>query len=235
MLWLKAWLETRWKAAFMLLFGALFYGVFVWLARGAPASYRMNWLMGIPEWSVFVSVFVTVTLAGTGIETESTRPGELTKGGEGSKLYTLALPVTRARLFWVRTVTGVLETGAILLLLGVAEWLLLSPPLAGNLGDALETFGLILFVSVTVYAIQACLSTFCDEGWRIRISGLALGVGFYLHIVHRLPWAIDLFQLIGLESPLVTHQIPWVMLIASGLLAIVLFAAALTIIQKRDY
>jgi hypothetical protein len=235
MLWLKASKETRWKALYVLLIGVAFYGISISMARGAPPTYRLNWLTGVTQWSALFSVIVTVVLAGTGIDTDSTRPGQPVKGGEGSKLFTLSLPVTRARLFWVRTATGVLETAAILALLAAATWLLLSPSLAGNVLDALKTFALVFFVSITAYAISVCLSTVCDEGWRLRVSGLAVAGSWLLHALNRLPRAIDIFQPIGLQSPLVTHQIPWAALITSGVLAAVFFAAALTIIQRRDY
>jgi len=223
MLWLKAWMETRWKVTWMLFFGALIVLV---AARRAPT--------GLLATSMMFSVVVTIFLAGTGIETASTRPGESEKGGEGSRLFTLSLPVTRARLFWVRTAAGVLETAALLSLFAVAAWLLL-PSLAGNANDALGTFAVIVSLSMAVYAISACLSTFCDEGWRIRLSGLA-AVGIYvLSASRRLPPAMDILQSFVSKSPLVTHRMPWDTIVAACLLAVVFFAATLMIIQKRDY
>lgn len=106
MLWLKAWMETRWKIVWMLLIGAFSLAT----ASRVPASHPQTLLTALLALSVLFSLIVTIMLAGTGIETASTRPGESAKGGEGSKLFTLSLPVTRAWLFWVRTVTGVLET-----------------------------------------------------------------------------------------------------------------------------
>ena len=226
MLWLKAWMETRWKAAWMLFAGALFYCLVLAEARRAPTS--------LLAMGVLFSVLVTIFLAGTGIETTSTRPGESAKGGEGSKLFTLSLPVTRARIFYARTVIGVLEAGALLSLLAVAAWLLL-PSLAGNADDALGTFAVIVSFSLAVYAISACLSTFCDEGWRIRLSVLAVAGLFVLSASHRLPPAIDALRSLVSESPLVTHRMPWDVIVAACVLAVVFFAATLVIIQKRDY
>jgi hypothetical protein len=223
MLWLKAWMETRWKAAWMLFAGAL-----IVLAEAGKAP------TGLLAIGVLFAAVVTIFLAGTGIETASTRPGESAKGGEGSKLFTLSLPVTRARLFWVRTVTGLLEAGALLLLLAVAAWLVF-PPLAGNADDALGTLAVIVSFSVAVYAVSACLATFCDEGWRVRLSVLAVAGLFFLSASRRFPPAIHIFRSLVFESPLVTHRMPWDAIVAACVLAVVFFAATLTIIQKRDY
>jgi hypothetical protein len=235
MLWMKAWMETRWKAVWLLFVGALLYGFLLAKAGRAPASDPKTLLTALlaPIALVF-SLIITIFLAGTGIETASTRPGESAKGGEGSKLFTLSLPITRARLFWVRTVTGMLETGALLSLFAVAAWLLLPPP-AGNAEDALGSFAVMVSFSMAVYAISACLSTFCDEGWRIRLSGLAVAGIFALSASHRLPRAIDIFRSLGVASPLITHQTPWATIIATGVLAVLFLAAAVTIIRKRDY
>ncbi len=141
------------------------------------------------------------------------------KGAEGSKLFTLSLPVKRARLFWVRTVTGLLETGVLLALFGIVTWLLLRP-LMETANDALETFVVIACFAMAIYAISACLSTFCDEGWRLRISGLAIMVIFALSAFRRLPPAIDIFRSLAAASPLITHQIPWPTIIATVVLAV---------------
>ncbi len=222
MLWLKAWMETRWKAAWMLLAGALI----VLVARRAAT--------GLLAMGILLSVLVTVFLAGTGIETASTRPGESAKGGEGSKLFTLSLPVTRARIFCVRTVIGVLETGALLLLLAVAAWLLL-PSRVESVDDVLGSLAVVVSFSMAVYAISACLSTFCDEGWRIRLSGLAVVGIFGLSASHRLPRGLDIFRSLVSESPLLTHRTPWDAIVSACVLAVVFFAATLMIVQKRDY
>lgn len=234
MLWLKAWLETRWKLAWMLLIGAFAYGVGFAANRPGVATSPQRHVMALLGLSVLVSVIATIMLAGSGIETSSTRPGESVKGADGSRLFTLSLPVTRARLFLVRTVTGVIETLALLALFALCAWKLLPTGVA-NGHDALGSFALIAAFSLALYAISACLSTFCDEGWRIRGSAIIF-VGLYgLSAAGMFPRTINFFIPLVSSSPLITHQIPWAMIFSVSVVTIVSFAAALKVIQKRDY
>lgn len=234
MLWLKAWLETRWKVVWMLLVGVFLVGVIVAGHGKVPGSDAQALLMGPLAMSVFVSFFAAIMLAGSGIETPSTRPGESQKGGAGSTLFTLSLPVSRARLFSVRTITGVIETVAILALFGVVAWLLL-PVRAGNAYAALGSVAVIVSFGVTLYAISACLSTFCDEGWRIRLSGLTVAALFALSVSRKLPRSIDIFRALVSSSPLITHHVPWAMLISACAVTVLFLSTAMVIVQKRDY
>jgi hypothetical protein len=233
MLWLKAWLETRWKMVSMGFIGALLFGFALEALSGARTHHPQQFLLVLVRLIVFLCLITAITLAGSGIQTASPRPGS-DKGSEGSTLFTLSLPVTRTRLFAVRTVTGVLEMIALLLLFGFVIWLLV-PKLATNAQAALGYFALIASSSLTVYAISACLSTFCDEGWRFRGSGLVVVVLFMLATAGKLPRSINIFRGIGVTSSLVAQQIPWVTIATGCILALVFFGAALLIIQRRDY
>lgn len=70
---------------------------------------------------------------------------------------------------------------------------------------------------------------------RNRGSGLAIVVPFMLASAGKLPRSIDIFRSIGVTSPLVTQQIPWVAVATACVLALLFFGAALMIIQRRDY
>lgn len=238
MLWLKAWLETRWRVVWALVMGALFFGVFLVAGAHASASHPIRQpvkisaaLLGLTG---FLSFLAAIMIAGSGVETATTRPGGSEKGGAGSTLFTLSLPVTRARLFAVRTVTGMLETLALLVLFAVAAGLLLAS-LGVNAHDALGAFAEIVTCSFTVYAVSACLATFCDEGWRYRVSAIALVALFMLANTDPLPRSIDIFRPLAAASPLITHQIPWVPIVSACVLAVLFLAAALAIVQRRDY
>lgn len=234
MLWLKAWLETRWKALWMLLIGVFLCGVLFVANRNTPRSNPQALLMGLLTMSTFFTFVMTIMLAGSGIETGSTRPGESAKGSEGSTLFTLSLPVTRARLFYVRTITGVVETVGLLTLFGLAVWKFMTPVVV-SAHDALGTLAVVVSVSLALYGISACLSTFCDEGWRIRGSGI-LFIGLWvLSAAGKFPRSINIFVPLISSSPAVTHRIPWTTIVSGGVLAVMFLAAALTIIQKRDY
>lgn len=234
MLWLKAWLETRWKVVWILLIGVLVFGLSIGSLGKIPKSDTQGLLSAVLTMSAFVAFLAAVMLAGSGIETASTRPSESLKGGEGSTLFTLSLPVSRARLFSVRTATGVLETVGVLALFGVAAWLLL-PLGAANARDVLASLAVIVSFGVTLYSISACLSTFCDEGWRIRLSSLTVAGLFALFVGHKLPRFIDIFGALVSSSPLITHHVPWAMIISTCAVTVLFLATGMVIIQMRDY
>jgi len=48
-------------------------------------------------------------------------------------------------------------------------------PLGENAQDALGYFAVVVSASLAIYAISACLSTFCDDGWRFRLTALCHG------------------------------------------------------------
>ncbi|MGB6487708.1 MAG: hypothetical protein WBE91_12560 [Steroidobacteraceae bacterium] len=232
MLWLKSWLETRWKMVWMVLMGVLLFGFLLEALGGARIQHPQQFLFVLLRLSIFLCFIAAIMLAGSGIQTASPRPGA-DKGSEGSTLFTLSLPVTRTRLFAVRTVTGVLEMVALLTLFGFVIWLLV-PRLATNAQVGLGYFAVIVSSSLAVYAISACLSTFCDEGWRFRGSGLVVVALFMLSNAGKLPQSINIFGGIGgVTSPLVMQ--PWVTVATTCVLALLFFGAALLIIQRRDY
>ncbi|MGH8141529.1 MAG: hypothetical protein ACREU2_03270 [Steroidobacteraceae bacterium] len=241
MLWLKGWQETRWRMAFVLFLSVFFLTIALGTLRNAPVAVRprlIPTLLG--GMGLFLSFVTAISLAGSGIQTVLTRPGRSEKSGDESTLFTLSLPVTRARLFAVRTIIGMLETIALLTLFAVVVWLF-APPGLVNIGGGLGIFAAMVACSLAAYAISACLSTFCDEGWRFRLSVLIVMVLFFLATGQgrglaksaRLPSSIDIFRLVA--APLSTHQIPWVTVVAACVVAFLFLAAAVTIIQRRDY
>lgn len=232
MLWLKAWLETRWRLLFMLLMGALMLALPFEALGSARAAHPQQLVAILLRISIFVSLIGAILLAGNGIETTSPRPGPSAKGSESSTLFTLSLPVTRTRLFAVRTIIGVFETVVLLLLLGVVVIWLLMPRHTLDAHQTLAYFALFLSCGFIAYAISAFLSTFCDEGWRIRGSGLVVVVLTVLAAGGRLPRSIEIFHV---TSPRVSHPIPWEAIAAACVVAFLLLAAALMVIQRREY
>ena len=242
MLWLKGWLETRWRMAFVLFVSVFLLSVPLQILRDAPVAVRPRLLPTLlGSMGLLLACITAISLAGSGIQTALTRPGRSEKSGEESTVFTLSLPVTRARLFAVRTLIGVLETVALLTLFAVIVWLFV-PAILVNAGGGLGCFAAIVACSLAAYAISACLSTFCDEGWRFRLSVLIMLVLFFLGAGAQrqglarsaaLPPSIDIFRLVAV--PLSTRQIPWVTIIAACGVAVLSLAAAVTIIQRRDY
>lgn len=221
---------------FLLVVGLFLLVVFFEVSGSARASHPQGLALSlmILRTSTLFSFLTAITLAGSGIETVSVRPGVIEKSAEESTLFTLSLPVTRVWLFVVRTFTGVIETLALLTLFTVAAWLL-APPLVLNAYGALRFFALIVPCSLTVYAVSACLSTFCDESWRFRISSLAIAMFHVLASLGKVPVPFDISRTVVVTSPLTMYQIPWLTLVIACVLAFLFFGAALQVIQRRDY
>lgn len=235
MLWLKAWLETRWRLLFMLLMAALLLALPVEVSGNARAAHSQHLIVILLQLSAFVSIFGAIMLAGNGVETASPRPGPSGHGNERSTLFTLSLPVTRTRLFAVRTIIGVLETIVLLVLLGALVRWLLIPQHALNAHQTFAYFVVLICGASIAYAISAFLSTFCDEGWRFRGSGLVVMVLFMLAVAGKLPRSINIFRAFAAASTLATYQILWETIAAALILAFLFLAAALMIIQRREY
>lgn len=235
MLWLKAWLETRWRLLFMLLMGALLLALPVEVSGNARAAHSQQIFVILLQLSAFVSIFGAIMLAGNGIETASPRPGPSEHGNERSTLFTLSLPVTRAWLFAVRTIIGVFETIVLLVLLGaVVIWLLLQRHTL-NAHQTFAYFAVLVSCAFIAYAISAFLSTFCDEGWRFRGSGLVVMVLFMLAVAGKLPRSINIFRAFAVASPLATYRVLWEAIAGACVLGFLFLAAALIIIQRREY
>jgi hypothetical protein len=234
MLWLKAWWETRWKMVWLALMSVLGLGTPLEVFSSASIRYPQALVSILLSISVVLCFLSAITLAGSGIETVSARPGAAERGAAGSTLFTLSLPVTRTRLFAVRTVIGVLETLALLILFNFVIWLALAR-LDAKVDVGLGYCAAILSSSVAVYALSACLATFCDEGWRFRVSAITMALLFMLSTAGKLPRPINIFRAVGVTAPLIGQQIPWPAIAVSGSLALLFFGAAVLIIQKRDY
>jgi hypothetical protein len=233
MLWLRAWFETATRFYFQLGMGAIIVALPLVSMRKAPAA-DPHRLFLATMMLAFMGLLGAIMMAGSGIQTVPTRPGGSERGGEGATLFTLALPVTRTSLFVVRTIIGILATAGGLAVWTVVTWSLL-PARAVDAHDALGALALIGSTSLVMYAISACLSTFCDDAWRIRVSGVALVVPWILTVGNNLPGTIIRRNPLGWSSPLITHQIPWTTIAACGILTALLFATALMIIQRREY
>lgn len=235
MLWLNAWLETRWRLLFMLLMGALLLTLAVEALGSAPAAHPQRVVAMLLRVSIFMSFIGAIMLAGNGIETTSPRPGPSERDNERSTFFTLSLPVTRARLFVVRTIIGVLETVVLLALLGAVVIWLLIPQNSLNPHQTFAYFAVLISCALIAYGISACLSTFCDEGWRFRGSGLVVVVLFMFSVAGKLPPSINIFRAFAVTSPPGTYQVPWEAIGGACVLALLFLAVALVIIQRRDY
>lgn len=245
MLWLKAWLETRWRIGFAAFMGVLLWGAPLLMITNVPAHDSQRILpilrLTMGNSGVLWALVMPLILAGSGIRTCLARPFTFEKNGDESTHFTLSLPVTRTRLFAVRSVAGILETAALLVAFTVSIWFLVPAPALSAPDDLRYLVGIGSW-SLAAYAIAACVSLFAENGGQFRAGVLGLVVLFMLSFNGQLPGharlrvlppSIDIFR--DLVAPLATHQAPWAAMIVAWALTIVSFAAALSLIRKRDY
>ena len=235
MLWLKGWLETRFRLLFILALSTL--PLYHMLSAGAHASARsVSGLAAglasnvIPLFTVMICAF----LAGAGIATQA--PFRGSRGLHGSTLFTLSMPVSRLRLLAVRAGIGWLETAAVIAVLCCGMWLAI--PLLRGVVTPIEMFeqvGTLIACSSSIYFLSVLLGTVFDDQWRVWATILA-SAGMWLLCTHfSFPAFANIVLGIGERSPIVAHTIPWNAMAFSLGLSAILFFAALKIAQRREY
>ena len=229
MLWLKGWLETRWRFLFLL---AVPLAAFVAPYTGGVNSPQEAGSM--MRAMSFLWLLPALVLGGAGIKTQSAF--RATKGLHGSMHYTLSLPVSRFRLVVVRAGIGLFETAVVILVVCCAAWALFPLVRASSTPADLSEFVLSAFVCTTgFYALSVLFATFLDDMWQVWGSMIAIGLLRWLTIRFPPPPSVDVFRAMGAASPLVTHTMPWIAMGVSLAIAAILFLAALKIVQAREY
>ncbi len=225
MLWMKGWLETRWRFVYAL---GLPLAVLAFLRAAGP---------GGPAMMVTVSLFLIFTpvyLAGTGIRTQS--GFQAMQGLHGSMYYTLSLPVSRFRLLAVRAGCGLLETAAIDAIVMGSAWSLF--PLVRANSTSLDLLQLILSAiacTACFFFVSVLLASFLNESWQIFGSLFVVGVLRQATARLALPSSFNVFRFGGDASPLITHTLPWPAMAVSFVVSVILFLAALKVVQSREY
>lgn len=255
MLWYKSWLETRWRfliGAAILLCSAVamvaMYPRFVALLPLVPGvdtstdlgrlirdnaelarTYRgyiwSQWFrQSLPQvWTLFAA------LLGAG--------GLLSETSRGGALFTLSMPVSRARLIGTRTAAGLIELFALTVLPALA--LPLVSPAVGEtyrMTDAM-VHAVCLFVGgAAFFSLAVLLSTLFADVWRPLL--IALGVAGALGVNERAFRAFAPYGLVGLmsgESYFRSGQLPWAGLAISAAASAALLASAVVSIQQHDF
>jgi hypothetical protein len=95
-------------------------------------------------------------------------------------------------------------------------------------------FLLITLVWLTgPYCSAFLFETLLAEPFSMVIAGL--GFGLMLWLLHHIAPAVDVIRAFGQASPLITHQLPWSQMATSAIVALILFVAAVRIVQTREY
>jgi hypothetical protein len=228
MLWMKAWLEMRWRLVFALAVvlapvgGSYFNGI----RSPAEAGTVMTLV-------AFLWLFCAVVLAGAGIRTQS--PIQGTKGLHGSTYFTLSLPVSRLRLLSVRAAMGMAGVLAMILVSSALAWSLLPMLRAQATGTHfLRWIFTVCCVTSVFHALSIFNSTFLEENLQIWGTVAVIGLIKLLTVWVPLPRSLDVFRLMT-ESPLLTHSIPWPAIALSIGLAGLVFFLAVKIAETREY
>ncbi|HEY6346164.1 MAG TPA: hypothetical protein VIY49_32150 [Bryobacteraceae bacterium] len=233
MLWHKAWLETQFKVwlslATVVFFAMVLHSMPAKAANPAAAAAAFGFA------TFTLVVVICVWLAGAGINTQPAF--QAVKGLHGSTLFTLSLPVSRARLIAVRAAAGWLEMSCLVAVWCGANWL--AVPAVRTSVTAMQMFEYIIALfacTSTLYFLSVLLGVFLDDLWRMYGTMLA-AIAFWLASRSLpLPASADIGRAVaGGTSPLIAHTMPWATMAFSVGLAVILFFAAVKIARTREY
>ena len=239
MLWMKNWMETRWRfLSAATLFSFIVISSYLQSAnapRPNPIPVEQRLGVTLSTFSLFF-VMQAVLLAGSGVKTQA--PFRVGKGLHGSMHFTLSLPVSRLRLLAARTGMGALEL-FIAVLLGVTGLVLLLPRQFPEMNflvlDAVEYAFTVFACLIACFCVSVVLATFLDDVWQMWGSFILLGTVRGLAGVVNIPEKFDPFRAFASASPFMTHTIPWGAVAVCLTLAAALWLLAARIVQTRDY
>lgn len=227
MLWMKAWLETRWRLLYSVALPFAALALPYVMGNGVHSAKEAQILMGVM--AVF-SIFSAIFLAGAGIRTQA--PFTAMKGLDGSKYFTLSLPVSRFRLMAVRAGVGLVEFALVNVIVWCGTWILFRRVLGNT--TPLDLFELVLAAiacTACFYFLSVLFATFLDDVWQTFGSMLVIIVAWL--IGSRI--SPDASEFLGINSLLVSHQLTWPAMAISIVLSAILFFAALKIVESREY
>ncbi len=224
MLWWKAWMETRWRLAFLVACFALLWAE--GLLFGVPlVRLRAAFLL---QYAAIWGIAATM-LAGAGLNSQTT--WGTSTSYHGSMLFTLSLPIARRKLFAVRAGAGAVETCFLIVITGV--------PLVRFAGLGWSAASLYVagacVCSMTAYAISALLACVTGEMWQLYGSWGALGA---LGLSMRYAPLARFNPLRGffLSAYTAAAHFPWLdAWIGSALLAVVCCFTAVRILDRKEY
>jgi len=235
MLWFKAWLETRWRFAFIA--GTM---LFAWAAplwaplfhlRTPPGVSDSRLWMAVHLASIFLYIFAAIYLAGSGINSQTTYSA--TSGFHPSMLFTLSLPVSRRRLLFVRAGLGALQTGILVAIM--AAYTVFQRPGGTTAPQFLVYLARAMVCTMVVYALSTLLACLLDEMWQFYSGFLCCIAAFVLQFrVSLVSWLSPLRGMSLISYP-IGGPVPWAPVISSLLLTAGLMYASMLIVQRKEY
>ena len=253
MLWYKSWLETRWR--FLIGLGLLVLmacvsvfgypavqelmpmasqtdakgplGQLIKEAVEIQSNYRgYVWYQWVRQnltqaWTLFA------VLLGSG--------GLLAHASGGAPLFTLALPVSRQQVLWVRAGTALAE----LFVLAVVPFLIipvLSPAIAQHYSVRdVAVHAMCVFVAGSIFfSVALFLSTMFSDIWRPLLITCAFAV--MLMLLERMPGEFyAIFGIMSGESYFRGGVVPWVGLLTTATVSAGILYGAATNFARQDF
>jgi ABC-2 type transport system permease protein len=235
-LWYKAWLETRSRFLTCLATLTLFSGIFVHHAQGLIRpewKSDFNRLLFINQQFLVIMWVLSVVLLGMG--------GIVREKAIGTSSVTLALPVSRARLLGVRVGMGALEA----IVLGVVPWLAVfvvsSFSRKSILINQVASYVLLLVAGGLVYFAMAVLVSSLVSG-EYTAPALAFGIVLLAAMLFD-AWLrqFNLWRLvtgdfsIDRSTYLLSEHLPWMGILSSLSVAVLMLLASTLAVQRRDF
>jgi ABC-2 type transport system permease protein len=235
-LWYKAWLETRPRFLTSLTTLTLFSGIFV---HHAQALIRPEWksdfnrLLFVNQQFLVIMWVLSVVLLGMG--------GIVREKALGTSSLTLGLPVSRAHLLAVRVGMGVLQATALGVVPWVAVFFVSSFAKRPILVSQALSYALLLIGGGLVYFALAVLVSSLVAG-EYTAPALAFGLVLLGAIVFD-SWLrqFNVWRLvtgdfsIDKSTYLLSAHLPWTGIFASLSVAMLMVAASIIVIQKREF
>jgi ABC-2 type transport system permease protein len=235
-LWYKAWLETRSRFLTCLATLTLFSGIFV---HHAQELLRPEWksdfnrLLFVNQQFLVIMWVLSVVLLGMG--------GIVREKAIGISSVTLALPVSRARLLRVRVGMGALEA----IVLGVVPWLAVfvvsSFARKPILITQVASYVLLLVAGGLVYFAMAVLVSSLVSG-EYTAPALAFGIVLLAAMLFD-AWLrqFNLWRLvtgdfsIDRSTYLLSDHLPWMGILSSLFVAVLMLLASTVVVQRREF
>lgn len=183
MLWLKSWIEIRWRFAL-----AVFLVVYIiYLTLGflppdlmAKSKFKSAEALGVGVWQLFLLLYGGIMLpiaaqilAGSGLNAQTAMG--MSHGFHGSISFLLSMPVSRTRLLAVRAGLGLgLLFSLTLVSFAAAIWFSNTMGVTVPAGMWPHVPNILIF-STFCFATATLLSTFLDEFWTGMLSVFVLG------------------------------------------------------------
>jgi ABC-type transport system involved in multi-copper enzyme maturation permease subunit len=238
MLWYKAWLETRSRFLISL------FGILVISANWVVHEDGIASPIQPTSWYYFVLHKAHTTLSVVWVLAVSLlmMGGLVRETAVGASDFTLALPVSRARLMWARIGMGFLQAATLAVIPWVVIFLLACATGKANSIENAAFHLLLLAGGGSVFAAWALLVSTLIAGEYTAPAvclGAVLAVAIAMGEKPLSEWSPASFltgeQYLNPNTMMLAGPVPWLRLIVTIMVAIVLTGAAIKTVQAREF